>query len=142
MTNTSGTRKYLAALGSQKDRDYWAKRDGEHAHLEEVLGTQALDWVRSENVDTIAKLGDPEKNPLYNTVLSILDSKEKIPYISKIGEFYYNFWQDADNQRGVLRRTTLESYKTSTPVWTIVLDVDKLGVSEGESWVYKGRYRH
>ena len=86
----------------------------------------------------IAKLGNPEQSPIYDRILSILESKEKIPYVRKIGPLYYNFWQDSSNPRGVLRRTTLESYKSGSPDWEVVLDVDALGKAEGESWVYKG----
>ena len=50
----------------------------------------------------------------------------------------YNFWQDADHVRGILRRTTLASYRTDDPQWETVLDVDALAAAEGKSWVYQG----
>ena len=31
---------------------------------------------------------------------------------AKMGDFYYNFWQDADHVKGIWRRCTLEEYKT------------------------------
>lgn len=116
----------------------WEARQGEHAWLEDVLGERALDWVRKHNAETLERLGDPTGTPLFERVHAILTSKDKIPYISKIGELYYNFWTDADNQRGVLRRTSLESYESGEPAWEEVLSVDKLCAAEGESWVYKG----
>jgi prolyl oligopeptidase len=128
----------MKRIGSQRTRDFWKSKDGEHAFLEEVEGDKALDWVRSQNAISLSKLGNPETNPSYKVVLEILDSKEKIPYVSKIGDLYYNFWQDAQNIRGLLRRTTLESYQTTNPHWETVLDLDMLGRDEGESWVYKG----
>ena len=117
---------------------HWEKYDGEHSFLEEVAGDAALSWVKSRNSHAIDTLGQPETSPLYGQVLSILNSKDKIPNVSKIGDYYYNFWQDEFNQRGLLRRTSLESYKLASPVWETVLDVDVLGKNEGESWVYKG----
>ena len=117
---------------------HWEKYDGEHSFLEEVAGDAALTWVQSRNSHAIDSLGQPEASPLYSQVLSILNSKDKIPNVSKIGDYYYNFWQDEINQRGLLRRTSLESYKQPNPVWETVLDVDALGKIEGESWVYKG----
>jgi prolyl oligopeptidase len=45
---------------------------------------------------------------------------------------------DETNPRGLLRRTSLSSYLSSTPDWEIVLDIDELGKTEGESWVYHG----
>jgi prolyl oligopeptidase len=32
---------------------------------------------------------------VYARLLSILESKEKIPYINKRGRHYYNFWRDS-----------------------------------------------
>jgi prolyl oligopeptidase len=86
----------------------------------------------------VGTLGSPESNPLYQRILSILDSKDKIPHVRKIGDFYYNFWQDENNKRGLLRRTTLMNYKSPNPRWQTVLDIDELGKKENESWVYKG----
>src|SRR5205085_596260 len=50
----------------------------------------------------------------------------------------YNFWQDADHVRGILRRTTLASYASGKPKWTTVLDIDALAKAENANWVYKG----
>lgn len=114
-------------------------KQGEHAWLEEVLGDRALGWVKSENNKTVSALGNPEGSPLYNRVLGILTSKDKIPQIRKIGDLFYNFWQDEANPRGLIRRCTLESYRSGKPDWETVLDLDALGKAEGESWVFKGQ---
>lgn len=119
-------------------RAKWLERDGEHDYLKDVLGEKSLDWVKGRNVHSVAALGEPTESPLYNKVLSILDSSDKIPYLRKINDMYYNFWQDKANPRGLWRRTTMESYTSASPDWEIVLDFDALGKAEGESWVYKG----
>ena len=119
-------------------RSKWLARDGEHDHLKDVLGEKSLDWVKERNVHSVNALGDPNKSPLYDKILSILDSSDKIPYLRKINDHYYNFWQDKANPRGLWRRTTMESYTSASPEWEIVLDFDALGKAEGESWVYKG----
>ena len=31
--------------------------------------------------------------------------------IQKLGPYYYNFWRDAKNPRGLWRRTTLDEYR-------------------------------
>ena len=93
------------------------------------------DYPERMDPGTERSLGDPEKSLYYNRVLNILDSKDKIPYVTKIGNFYYNFWQDANNKKGLLRRITLESYKSASPAWDIVLDIDKLAETENENWV-------
>ena len=66
--------------------------------------------------------------------------ERKIPSVSKIGErHYYNFWTSAENPRGLLRRVaSLNEFRKKEPAWEVVLDVDKLGKDEGESWSTKG----
>ena len=72
--------------------------------LEEVQGERALAFAKQENAKTEEALGDPTASPTYKKILSVLESKEKIPSVSKIGEHYYNFWTSAENPRGLLRR--------------------------------------
>jgi len=122
----------------QSHVEYWLKQDGRHQYLEEVNGSHAMEWVKQRNTHALNALGDPTNTLLYNKILEILDSKDKIPHVTKIGDYYYNFWQDSINQRGVFRRTTLLSYKSTDVKWEIVIDIDDLGKLESESWVYKG----
>lgn len=119
-------------------RDLWSENDGEHQWLEEINSKEVMDWVVKRNEHCILNLVDPNTTQLYDTILNILDSKDKIPYVDKIGDYYYNFWQDGNNIRGILRKTTLASYRSNNTVWETVLDFDKLGNDENESWVYKG----
>ena len=119
-------------------REFWKKREGEHGWLEAIDSDEALDWVRENNDSCFKALGTPQESSSYSTILSILESKDKIPHIGLVGELYYNYWTDAQNVRGILRRTTLLSYKTSNPKWETVIDIDKLCADEKESWVYKG----
>eukprot|EP01036_Dinobryon_divergens_P031474 gene31474-40875_t len=107
-------------------REYWQsdEKESEHEYLKDVLGDKALEWVKSVNDHCLQLSGNPKDSLLYNKILSILDSKDKIPYITKIFEHYYNFWQDENHPRD--------------PEWEVVLDFDALGAAEGESWVYKG----
>ena len=104
-----------------------------------MSGDAALGWAKAQNEATFAALGDPAASPTYGRILEVLESKEKIPGVSKIGDFYYNFWTDEANPRGLLRRVpSLEAFRSEDPPWETVLDVDALGRAEGESWVYKG----
>lgn len=110
-----------------------------HSFLEEVNGEDAIDWVKQCNERAIADLGEPKETRLYSRALAMMDSKEKIPYVRKVGRHYYNLWKDADHQRGLWRRTTLDEYrKGEDAAWETVLDVDALGKEEGESYVWKG----
>ena len=124
-------------LSNQNEiRKYWLERDPENRFLEDVLGDQALDWVKGQNKICVDSVGNPENSPYYNRILNILDSKDKIPYVSKINNYYYNFWQDSSHKKGLLRRTTLESYLSSETVWEPVLSIDDLCAKESENWVY------
>jgi prolyl oligopeptidase len=96
--------------------------------------------VRSENAKSVAALTGTEKFlALESRLLSILDSKEKIPFVRKIGsEFFYNFWKDGANPKGLLRRCTPSEFAKQEPNWEVVLDLDALSAAEGENWVYHG----
>lgn len=107
--------------------------------LEGVEDDTAMSWVKERNAKTVDNLAqDDEFKSLQNQLKTIYDSKDRIPYVGKQGDFFYNFWRDTDHPRGVWRRTTLESYKTDTPVWETILDLDALSDSEGENWVWHG----
>ncbi len=113
--------------------------DDPHLWLEEVLGKEQLAWVRAQNARTDAELAaDDGFARLQSEVLAVLDSDENIPFVRKVGDWYYNFWQDADHERGLWRRTTLESYRTDDPAWETVLDLDALSAAEDETWVWHG----
>ena len=107
--------------------------------LENVEGEKALDWVKARNAVTEQELAStPEFKQLEAKILAILDSDAKIPYVSKIGEHYYNFWKDAQHERGLWRRTTLDEYRKAEPAWETVIDLDTLNKAEGENWVWHG----
>ena len=107
--------------------------------LEDVTGDKALGWAKQQNARTDAELDAvPGFDKLQSDILAILDSDAKIPYVGKIGDYYYNFWKDAGHVRGVWRRTTLEEYRKPDPQWETVIDLDALGKAEGENWVWHG----
>ena len=107
--------------------------------LEDVTGEKAIEWVKARNAKSQAKMeSDPKFNALREDLLAILDSDARIPFVGKQGEFYYNFWRDKKNERGLWRRTTLEQYKQPEPEWELILDLDLLGKTESENWVWKG----
>ncbi|MGC4232145.1 MAG: prolyl oligopeptidase family serine peptidase, partial [Niabella sp.] len=80
----------------------------------------------------------PQFRQLETDIRAILDSDAKIPFVEKIGGYYYNFWKDKDHERGVWRRTTLDEYRKPQPQWETVLDIDALNATEGENWVWHG----
>ncbi|MCJ8278345.1 MAG: hypothetical protein MJK18_16015, partial [Bdellovibrionales bacterium] len=106
--------------------------------LEEVEGDKALKWVGEQNKVTLNEMTKSKRyKSLEKSALTLLQSKDKIPYVSQRGKYLYNFWQDAKHVRGLWRRTTLKSYKRKNPRWETVLDLDKLAKAEKENWVLK-----
>ena len=110
-----------------------------YIYLEEARSEQALAWVEAENARTLSVLeADPRFETLKAEALAIFDSEDRVPFVSFRPDGLYNFWQDKQNPKGVLRRTTIESYTSDDIAWETVLDVDALAAEEGREWVYKG----
>jgi prolyl oligopeptidase len=107
--------------------------------LEEIEGERALESVRAWNARSLELLqADPRYAELETEALAVVNAKDKVPYGAYRGGAVYNFWQDDEHVRGLVRRTSLESYLTEKPEWELLLDVDALAKEEGRNWVYKG----
>jgi prolyl oligopeptidase len=105
--------------------------------LEDVTGERALEWVRDQNARTEKTFADdPRYERLRREYLAIFDSHAQIPYVERMGDHYYNFWRDEGNPRGIWRRVPVAEYAQSDPPWETVLDLDLLGKSENENWVW------
>ena len=116
-----------------------AADDDPYLWLEDVGGEKPLEWVGKINEESLAALQAVNGyQEAYERILEVLDSRERIPFPAKIGDFLYNFWRDAENPRGVYRRTTMDEYRKADPAWETILDIDKLARDENENWVYKG----
>ncbi|MGH3929825.1 MAG: S9 family peptidase, partial [Pseudonocardiaceae bacterium] len=138
---TPSTEDRGAASGPTEDDPYqW---------LEEVTDERALSWVRERNAETVAELtGGSRFEALRAEIREVFDSTDRIPYITRRGEYRYNFWRDREHPRGLWRRTTLAEYRKAQPDWEVLLDVDALARDEDENWVFDGAqclrpdYRH
>jgi len=121
-----------AASGQQSAED-------PYIWLEDIHGEKATEWVKTENAKALATLqSDPRYDAFYKRALEVLETKDRIPFVTfRHGELH-NFWQDPDHLKGIVRRTTLASYRTANPKWETVLDLDALSKAEGKSWVYSG----
>lgn len=113
--------------------------DDPHLWLEEVQGERALSWVRQRNAESRKVLEAwPRFSQARDNIKAVLDSKERIPAVTRRGEWLYNFWQDERNPRGLWRRTSLAEYRKAEPAWQTLLDLDALGKTEGVNWVWAG----
>jgi prolyl oligopeptidase len=113
--------------------------DDPYLWLEDVSSPKAMAWVHEHNARSTSVLeADPRYQEYYKEALDIAQAQDRIPYGFFNRGDIYNFWQDADHVRGILRKTTRASYESGKPDWTTVLDLDALAKAEKANWVYKG----
>lgn len=113
--------------------------DDPYIWLEEFSSPRAMAWVEAHNAVTTQRLeADPRYHTLYDEALAIAGARDRIPAPMFANGAIYNFWQDPDHLRGILRKTTLADYQSPNPTWTTVLDIDALNKAEGKSFVMKG----
>jgi prolyl oligopeptidase len=107
--------------------------------LEDIHGAKSMEWVKAEDART-AEVLEKQKpfSQLQGEALKVMDSPDKLPSPQFRGGMVYNTWRDKDHVRGIVRRTTLESYLTADPKWKTVIDYDALGKQDKQSWVGKG----
>ena len=127
---------FTAAPIAAQDND----ADDPYIWLEEIQGERALAKVDQWNADTEAVLTARAEYPLAKAwARQILDDTRQIAMPDAIqGDMVTNLWRDADNPRGLWRIASLDSYLAGTPEWRTLIDVDKLGEDEGQSWVWHG----
>ncbi|EIL93936.1 prolyl oligopeptidase [Rhodanobacter spathiphylli B39] len=107
--------------------------------LEDIHGTRAMDWVKQQNATTAMRFVDNDEfTRTRDSILEVLDSDARIPYVSRMGNHLYNFWRDKSHPRGIWRRTTLAEYRKAEPAWEVLLDIDALNKAEDKRWVFKG----
>jgi prolyl oligopeptidase len=136
-TSATGAQAAIAAMGAcatppggEQDPYRW---------LEEVTAEKSLAWVRQHNAATQKELeGKSGFGAMHARLKTILNARERIPYVSKHGAFYYNFWRDAQHVRGIWRRTTLSQFQLPEPAWETVIDLDQLARDDNENWVWGG----
>ncbi len=106
--------------------------------LEELESEQSLDWVKNRNKESEKALASL---PLYDSLkvqlLETFDDPDQIAYPIIVGDYVYNLWQDANNERGVWRRMKMADYVNQQQNWEVVLDLDELSEKEGKKWVFK-----
>ena len=115
-----------------------APDDDPYLWLEEIEGAPALAFVEARNAATLARFGHAGFAADRDVLTAIYDRPDNIPFITRRGADLYNFWRDANNPRGLWRRTSLASFRSDAPQWDVVLDLDALAAREGEDWVWSG----
>ncbi|RVT97544.1 S9 family peptidase [Rhodovarius crocodyli] len=106
--------------------------------LEEIEAPRATAWADEQSARTMAAFADARFAADRDAVRTALDRPDKLPHVTRRGDWLYNFWTDAANPKGIWRRTTLASYRSAVPEWQLLLDVDALAREEAEDWVWTG----
>lgn len=112
-----------------------APDDDPYLWLEDVEGERALDFVEAQNRRTLQKFGGAQFAADRDALAAIYDRPDNIPFVTRRGGLLYNLWKDANNPRGVWRRTTQASFRTQSPDWEILLDIDRLAADEDVDWL-------
>ena len=104
--------------------------------LEEVDGDRAIAWARRQNERTLAELQADPRYPRFEAeARRILEARDRIADPVLLAGTVYNFWQDDQHVRGLLRRAEWAGYANGAPKWETVLDVDALSAKDGKPWV-------
>ena len=113
-------------------------------HLDPYIWLESLDddkvanWIEQRNHNTLNILCDHQFEVDKKTISAILNSPEMIPMPTRRGSYLYNFWRDSDHVKGIWRRTSEASYRSTSPDWDIILDIDALAENEDRNWVFGG----
>ena len=112
--------------------------DDPYVWMEEIEGARALEWAKAENARSLPQLqNDPRFKGIYDDAVKILTASDRIPAVSFAGDgTLRDFWQDAQHVRGIWRTTTVDSYRSGTPQWRTMLDLDALAKVEKANWVW------
>ncbi len=106
--------------------------------LEDIRGADAVAWAAKRTAETDATYASAERSALEARLLRILDDPDRLVVPSCHGDLLYNLWRDADNPRGLWRRTPRASFLSGEPDWVVLLDIDALGRAEGTAWTFAG----
>jgi prolyl oligopeptidase len=112
-----------------------APDDDPYLWLEEIEGQAATAFADRQSKATLEKFGTAGFAADRDALAAIYDRPDNIPFVSRRGGFLYNLWKDANNPRGIWRRTMLDEFRGSDPGWETLLDIDKLAADENEDWI-------
>ena len=116
-----------------------ASPDDPFLWLEQTESPRALGWVKTQNDRSLGVLkSDARYGEFHADALKVLEATDRIPAPTLVGSAVYNFWQDANQIRGLWRRTGQADYAEAVPSWEPVLDLDTLSKAEHANWVWKG----
>lgn len=115
------------------------EKSDEFIWLEDVESPRSIEWVQSQNAKTLPLLqNDPRYKKNEARIKEVVYSKDRIPSPIIFKDTVYNVWSDDKNQKGILRKCSLQEFQKKSPQWETLIDFDELGRQENVSWVFKG----
>ena len=112
-----------------------APDDDPYLWLEEIDGARATAFVEEQSKRTLDAFGGAGFARDRDLLAEIYDRPDNIPYVNRRDGLLYNLWKDANNPRGLWRRTTLEEFRKQDPGWELLLDLDRLAADEKQDWL-------
>ena len=117
----------------------YSSDDDSYIWLEEVEDVKALEWAKNRSEkDTAVLEAVPEFREIYDELVEMYNSEDRIPTPAFRADWIYNYWRNEGHVRGIWRRTSLDDFQSDEAEWETVLDIDALAEAEGENWVWKG----
>ena len=109
--------------------------DDPYQWLEDIDATRSMSWVEGQNARSAARLEGDRRYPVFLAeARAIFTAKDRIPMPAFQADKVENLWQDDAHVHGLLRLTSLASYRLTNPVWDVALDLDKLSADEKRNW--------
>ncbi len=107
--------------------------------LEDIDAPRSMAWVEGQNAKSAKRLeSDRRYETFHAEARAIFTAEDRIPMPHFRAGGIDNFWQDAAHVHGIWRHATTASYRTATPQWETLLDLDALSKAEGKNWIWKG----
>lgn len=115
----------------------------EFSYLEHAGDERTQRWIQSHNARTLQALeGDPRFDRYYALALAGSDSQSELGRMVGPGGlmlrdgWVYQVWSDSTHPKGIWRRVQLPSFRSASPQWQSLLDLDVLDSNEKKSWLF------
>ena len=79
----NNNRRLIRTMGTMKPPA--STTEDKYTWLEDVEADECLDFAKTANAKCLEILGDPKDGPSYDRILSVLESKDRIPHVSSFG---------------------------------------------------------
>ena len=107
--------------------------------LEDIDAPRSVQWVEAQNAKTTKRLeGDARYQALLSEARAIFTAKDRIPGPDFRAGGVDNLWQDDTHPHGLWRHASQASYRTASPAWRTLIDMDALSKAENGNWFFKG----